>query len=80
MIPAEAIGFGVDDPRPCDYAMSESPPGRNPRGRVGGLPSMGIWSGGGLRRRCGGRGLRRRIDDRSRERVVAAAVDGVILG
>ena len=31
LIPAEASGFGVDDPPPCDYAMSESLQGRKPR-------------------------------------------------
>ena len=48
-------------------------------GWVGGLPSMGIWLGGGLGRGCAGRGCLRRTDDGSRDLVVAAAVDGVSL-
>ena len=52
---------------------SESPPGRNPRGLVGRSAVYGDLMGGGVRRRCAGRGRRRRIDDRSREFVVAAA-------
>ena len=46
---------------------------------MGGLPSMGIWLGGGLGRGCAGRGCRRRADDGGRDLVVAAAVDGVSL-
>jgi hypothetical protein len=80
-----SVGEGFRMPAGGD--LSAGAEGRRPKapqegtrgGWVSSLPSMGIYRGGGLRRGCAGRRNRRRSDDRGREGVVAAAVDGVNL-
>jgi hypothetical protein len=80
---SRGVGFrmpaGGDRSARCCGRHSKAPQEGTRGGWVSSLASMEICRGSVLGRGCAGRGNRRRIADRGRKFVAAAAVDGAIL-